>query len=689
MKRPVLVVLVVFSLSILSPLLAGGSEISNISNETKARTVQELTQKYGEKHRFRIERGVARTASLWRKEDGSEKDFAEFCKTYFIADDGQLAEALKHIETNFEILWGHFHVISRGLMDPLELADVRALPMDNLFASYSPGAHLQDDLFKNKAAFTVTLNFPPYSLEEKRAQGNKWSRKQWAAAAAGDIFASRIPPEVNQKESAIMSQVMNYSYSNNIYMGKLLTDENKTLFPEDLKLLNHWGIRDRLRAGYMDPGGLEKQEMIYRLMLRTIDQSIPKQVIDNPGYYWNPYRNQVYRKEKNKYVKVEFEPEGGTRYKHFLSTYHGMRLLDPYWPDMPTWIERSFKMDRKIPEKVVEKLLISILDSPLAKKTGVLIEKRLGRPLRPFDIWYDGFKSAEPYSKEELDRAVKAKYPDLASFEADIPRILQQLGFSPEKAKFIAGRIVVDSSKGTGHALAAHMRSDKAHLRVRLFGGGMNNYMSYNFALHELGHNVEQVCSLHMIDHYLLQGIPNVAFTEAFAFMFGRRHLELLGLEKGGVKDPVKDLQAFWFAYETSGVALIDMKIWRWLYAHPGAPVSQFQEAVIKIAEEVWNRYFAPVFKEKDVPLLIIYSHLIGGYLYFPDYPVGQIISSQIEQYLEGKNFGVEMERMCKTGSVTPEYWMHEAVGSLISAQPLLDAAEKALKTIIKEDKKK
>lgn len=688
MKKPVSVIIVLLSLSILFPLLAGEKHIPNISNETKARTVRELVQKYGEQHRFRIERGVARTASLWRKEDGSEKDFAEFCKTYFIADKGQLDEALKHIETNFEILWGNFHEIYRGLNDPLELAGMKALPMDNLFASYSPGAHLQDDLFKNKAAFTVTLNFPRFSLEEKREQGKKWNRQQWAAAAAGDIFASRIPPELNRKQSEIMSQVMNYTYANNIYMGKLLDDENETLFPPDLKLLNHWGIRDQLRAGYNEPGGLEKQEMIYRVMLRTIDQSIPKQVIDNPGYYWNPYRNRVYRQEKNQFVEVDFEPEGGTRYKHFLSTYQVVRLLDPYWPDMPTWIERSFNLDRKIPEKVVEKLLISILESPLAKQTGSSIEKRLGRSLRPYDIWYDGFKSAQPYSQEELDRAVREKYPDLASFEADIPRILRQLGFSPQKAAFIAGRIVVDSSKGTGHALAAHMRNDKAHLRVRLFDGAMN-YISYNFAVHELGHNVEQVCSLHMIDHYLLRGIPNVAFTEAFAFMFGRRHLELLGLEKGGVKDPAKDLQAFWFAYETGGVALVDMKIWRWLYDHPGAPVSQFREAAITIAKEVWNRYFAPVFQEKDVPLLLIYSHLIGGYLYFPDYPIGQIISSQIEQYLEGKNLGVEMERMCKTGSLTPEYWLQQAVGAPVSARPLLDAAEEALKIIDKEGENK
>ena len=35
-----------------------------------------------------------------------------------------------------------------------------------------------------------------------------------------------------------------------------------------------------------------------------------------------------------------------------------------------------------------------------------------------------------------------------------------------------------------------------------------------------------------MIDHTLLQGVPNNAFTEALAFVFQARDLELLGLSK-------------------------------------------------------------------------------------------------------------------------------------------------------------
>jgi hypothetical protein len=68
--------------------------------------------------------------------------------------------------------------------------------------------------------------------------------------------------------------------------------------------------------------------------------------------------------------------------------------------------------------------------------------------------------------------------------------------------------------------------------------------------------------------------------------------------------------------------------------------------------------------------------------LYFPDYPLGQIISFQIEDYIQGKVLGTEMERMCRIGSVTPDLWMQRAVGVPISTKPLLEATAMALKRL-------
>jgi hypothetical protein len=40
------------------------------------------------------------------------------------------------------------------------------------------------------------------------------------------------------------------------------------------------------------------------------------------------------------------------------------------------------------------------------------------------------------------------------------------------------------------------------------------------------------------------------------------------------------------------------------------------------------------------------------------------------------------MERMCKLGRLSPQIWMQEAVGEKISVEPMIHAAEKAIKNI-------
>src|SRR4029077_5817450 len=76
------------------------------------------------------------------------------------------------------------------------------------------------------------------------------------------------------------------------------------------------------------------------------------------------------------------------------------------------------------------------------------------------------------------------------------------------------------------------------------------DYKGYNIAVHELGHNVEQVFSLYEVDHTLLAGVPNNAFTEALAFVFQRRDLELLGLPApDAASEWLRALGELWGAY--------------------------------------------------------------------------------------------------------------------------------------------
>jgi len=226
------------------------------------------------------------------------------------------------------------------------------------------------------------------------------------------------------------------------------------------------------------------------------------------------------------------------------------------------------------------------------------------------------------------------------------------------------------------------MKGERAHLRTRIGEGGMD-YKGFNVAMHELGHCVEQTLTLYDIDYYLLNGVPNTAFTEALAFVFQKRDLDILGIKDNQPnKYDLMALDIFWSNYEIMGVSLVDMNVWKWLYENPDATKQQLKEAVIRISKEVWNKYYAEVFGSKDQPILAIYSHMIDYPLYLSAYPIGHLIDFQLEKQIEGKNFGDEIIRIYSKGRILPQQWMKEAVGEELSNKPLLESVNKALDKI-------
>jgi hypothetical protein len=635
--------------------------------------VGQMHAKFGAKEKQRYEATVPQVARLWTEKDGSAEDFARFCTMQYMTGE-DLDSLFERFEYKLEQINGHMLAIYLQLRLEMDEDRGKLLPVDNLFFGWDPGAHVTDDLFQNQLAFVVLLNFPVYTLEDLLKQGAKWSRRQWAEARLAQRFANRVPAEVQQKNAQVDAAADAYIYGYNIIMDHVVGKDGKPLFREGLKLIAHWGLRDELKAQYVDPKNLPKQEVIHTIMERIIKQEIPQVVIDNPRVNWDPVANTVDGKPA--------ERENDVRFRHLLDVYRARKLMDPFYPKMSTHIDRRFKMYREIPESEFVDLLESVLKAPVSKQVGELIEKRLGRKLRPFDIWYDGFKARGQFTEEDLDKVVKKRYSNLDSFQTDVPVILASLGFDKQTAAFLAERIEVDPARGAGHAWGPQMRTEKAHLRTRVPQGGMN-YKGFNIAMHELGHNVEQVFSLYRVDHTLLEGVPNTAFTEGFAFVFQARDLDVLGLSKPDEKtEALKALDTFWATREIAGVGIVDIKVWHWMYDHPDATPAELRDAVIQIAKDVWNQHYAGVFGIKDSPLLAIYSHMINGAMYLPDYPLGHIIAFQVEDYFKTHKLAQEMERMCKLGSIAPNMWMKAAVGKTISAKPLVQAAQKALKVV-------
>lgn len=665
----------------------------NSMKETAEKLERELTAKYGENQRERLKRGLNQVMSLWRSEDGDAAMFEEFVRTHFAGDQSTLDVMFDRFSSLQELLEGHLNEIYVAFRQQFDLDRGDLLPFDELFAGYYPGAHITDDYFKNKLAFVVLLNFPLTTLEEKLTKGKQWTRRQWAETRLAERFSKRIPADVNLAISIASAEAEKYIAQYNIWMHHLIDNDGKRLFPPKLRLLAHWNLRDEIKAQYNNPAeGLPKQRMIQQVMERIITQTIPAVVVNNPHVDWNPYTNEVKPaavRDVDSPVPSDFvvtnKPEPDTRYEMLLKTFQAARKADPYSPTAPTLIARRFDEDRQITEKRVKEMLEQVVSSPLALQVAGLIEKRLGRPLQPFDIWYNGFKPKSRYNEEQLNEITAKKYPDASAFQQDIPNILVKLGFQEERASYIAENIIVEPARGSGHAWGAQMRSAKARLRTRIGKEGMN-YKGYNIAIHELGHNVEQVLSLNEVDYILLRGVPNTAFTEALAFVFQAQDQTLLGLTSTDAKsEALKTLNTFWQTYEIAGVALVDMEVWNWMYNNPNATPAELKQATLTIAQNIWNRFYAPVFKKKDVVLLAIYSHMIQSFLYLPDYPIGHIIAFQIEQQMKKAGaIGPEFERIVKSGNIAPDLWMMNATGSPVSPDVLLNATKSALKEIKK-----
>ena len=677
--------------------LAGAApqgEQTLVTPATIQKLATELATKYGESERSRIERGLNQASRFWRKEDGNEADFAEVAREQ-IAQDSAVRNALfSRMEFGLESLDGHMNEIARDFRRQSDLDIGEIYPFDEILAGYDPAAHVNDDFFSNRLAFAVLLNFPVTTLEQRLTEGESWSRRQWAEARLAERFTRRVPAEVNLAIADARAGADRYIARYNIWTHHLVDAKGQRLFPEKQRLLSHWNLRDQIKADYADKqNGLARQRQIAQVCDRIVTQTIPNLVVDNPHLDWDPVTNAVKLSTVKDFdaatppdMKITNAPEPDTRYATLLSTFEAARKADPYSPLAPTLIDRRFNDDRQIPEAQVRAMLEAVLSSPLVPKVAALIESRLGRPLEPFDVWYDGFRPRGSNTEEQLDAIVRKRYPTPEAYKADIPNLLVHLGFSKEKADYLAAHIVVDPARGSGHALGAQRRADQAHLRTRVEKDGMN-FKGFNIAVHEMGHNVEQTFSLNDVDSTLLQGVPNTAFTEALAFVFQAHDLELLGLAKPDAKtQALKTLNDFWATYEIAGVALVDMGVWHWMYEHPNANPAQLKEATLQICRDLWNKYYAPVFKKKDVVLTLgIYSHMIDAFLYLPDYPIGHLIAFQIEQQVEkSRNLGSEFERMAKIGNVAPDIWMKQATGAPVGAQALLAAAEKALVTAAK-----
>jgi len=619
--------------------------------------------------------GVRRVANRWKETDGDGNEFKTFCENSFVTSDEDRARLLERYESAMGSIGGHLYEIGRHLRRWTDLRGDEMPMIDNTMAMFDPCPDLSDQFYKQKLAFIALLNFDRPNLATMLSDGCNWSTDQWAEARIGRAFGPRIPAEVNDRARELEHEADMFVSEFHVPVGCMVDANGKSWFGKDRKLIAHWIIREEIKAGYTQDGGLEKQRALSWVMGRHIDGTLPKQIMDSTCEgKWNPQTNTVNGGDAGELL-------GPVRYEQ-LSTQRSVAVdYDKYYDEHPTAIARKFDLEREISEETVEELMIELLEAPVRGDIAKYMSKKLHRPLEAFDIYLEDI--ANGASSAELDEKVTEMFKDESEFQQKIPDVLKGLGYTDDDAAFLGTRVNVEIARGAGHAVRPGIPEYNAWLRTNRLDDRLG-WDGFDTAMHELGHNLEQLISTHFVPRPLLRNVPNTACTEAFAFLYQNKAKEVVGLPE---EDETKafalaSVEGLLAACQIAGPSLVELYTWRWLYKNPNATPEQLRDEMLTIAEDVWNKYFKEYFGEDPYHILAAYQHMIGYPLYLPDYTIGHVISHQIKSHMRGKDLAAETKRICSIGRLTPDQWMREAVGSGISAKQLIEDATAGLNNL-------
>ncbi|MDA1105227.1 MAG: hypothetical protein O2855_01370 [Planctomycetota bacterium] len=638
--------------------------------------LKELVARFGESQRHRLERGIRQVNDAWTPADGSEQEKLDFIVSHFVPEGGDLERLRQRLETALEQISGHLYEMRRTLRRWSDLRGDDMPGIDDILAMFDPAPDLSEQVYQQRLAFLALLNFPKRDLGTMLAQGGKWTVSDWVEARIVQSFGPRIPKALSDKARAVGHRANQFVNGFHVPVEAVVADGKRWL-PAGRALIAHWLIREEVKAQYGDAPAiaLPRQRALMHVMRHHIEGTVPVAVMDGTDTSnWDPAANSLGGE-----AVAGSACFGLARYERWLEQFHLAREFDRHHPDHPTAIARKFELAREVPESEVEALLVSLLEHPVRRELASFLARKIGRPLESFDVYFEDFAEARPAA--EMNAAVTARFPDEKSFQAALPAVLRGLGWSADDADFLGSRVQVEICKGAGHAMRPAMGQFGAWLRTSRLPECLG-WDGFDTAMHELGHNLEQLCSCYYAPSPALRGVPNTACTEAFAFLYQSLGRRVLGLATSDDEQRDFDLEAVNTLQATAQIAgpgLMELHVWRWLYTHPDANADALRAEVLRLADEIWARYFARDFGPDPYRLSAAYQHMIAHPLYLPDYALGHIISHQIRSHMRGRDLATETKRITSQGRLTPDVWMRGAVGAPISVMALCDDAARAL----------
>lgn len=648
---------------------------SPINNDIIEKVQTELEKQHGQSETERIRKGVSQLARNWRSGDGTEQEFADFCLRYFMSGN-TLHSNFRRIVDNLTYMEGMLYKISTLFHESDYYTDTPKLEADDYLQRILPGS----DHYSAKFAHYVQLNFPYYTFAEKQRHCREWNREKWAMVCLGDSYAFRhdrfSSNPFTEKANHFKRYMEHYFFS----IDRITDKKGKYLYTDEIALHCHRGLRDQIKQEYTAPGGTSRQELLYAIAENATTGNIPVLFLKDTTTRWNPSAGKLYKMENGKQKEIKnYETENLHRYTGLLACMKEKMFTDQSYTPQTTTIQRTFDKSSVSLEKT-ETLIRNFLADPLLSEIGRIIEKRLGRKLRPYDIWYSGFQEQSAFSAGYLDSLTHSRYPDPQTFRKDLPNLLIKMGIHPQDAHFIGSHISVRPVVSGGYSSQPSLPGDTA-LLTTMFGKQGLDYKAFRVSMHELGHCICGVFCTNNIDYFRLAGVPCDAITEAFAELFAYKNAEALDLHPFSPeeKQHLLNLATIWYLLEMGGQTLTEIETWKWLYAHPEATAQELKEAVLHISSTIWNTYFSKIFHIRDQHILSIYNHYITGDLYLYNYFLGNVIMYQLHKTSVSSDLTEELKKACREGCTLTDLWMKKAVSAPVSTESLMQDALKAI----------
>ena len=490
---------------------------------------------------------------------------------------GELDRVFRRIQLVMEQIDGHLHEVRREILLPLDLDTGPVAGRGPPVQRRGPRRARRRGPVHSKVAFLALLNFPVHTLAERLEMGPHWDRETWARSRMMDRFADRDSrgrlardhaglhrgrpvhrrlqhphgPARDPRGRAAVSRRAAPDHP----LGAARRVEIAVRRGGRAGAAAHDRARDGAHRAPGDPAGRDRQR--------------------RPALVAGEQRGLAARRRARDAARA-----------HRRRARAGHALRQPARPvprrargrplharpPRPTSTAGS-TIDRQIPESEVEALLASVLASEEFQRPAELIRSRLGRPLEPFDIWYDGFKArsdsprggAGPPRLRALPRRRRRSRTTCRGSST-------RLGFTSDKAAWLAERIVVDPVPGRrarhGRRAPARTRPTCAPASPRAVWttrATTSPFTSWDTTSSRSSRSTGSTTGGST-------ACPTPRFTEALAFVFQDRDLELLGLDPPGeARRQLEALDTLWSTAEIGGVSLVDMGVWRWMYDHPEA----------------------------------------------------------------------------------------------------------------------